>query len=272
MLRGLYTAGSGMIAQQRRQEMLTNNMSNLETPGYKADQSSLRKFPNMIATEMSKHNQPFSRPQIGELTTGVYMQDIHPNFRQGDVQETGNSTDAALFQSTVPETEDGGPALLAYEVQNDDGDIRYTRTSSFTVDGAGLLTTNNGHYVLGTDGEPIEAGSEEIVITDDGTVTDTEGIELGQLNVALIPDPSQLVKEGGDLLRYDGEEAIGTAVGNDEAQYQIQQGFVERSNVDPRQTMTELMTTMRTFELNQKALQAYDQSLERTVNDVGRIQ
>ena len=80
----------------------------------------------------------------------------------------------------------------------------------------------------------------------------------------------QLVKEGNGLFRFDGD-ALPTAMGNGEIVYQIQQGFIERSNVDSAQTMTEMMNTYRVFEANQKVLQAYDRSLEKAVNEIGRI-
>src|SRR5690554_8122228 len=99
MLRGLYTAGSGMIAQQRRQEMLTNNLANANTPGYKADQASLRSFPNQLIKALgTDHMQKYGTNRVGELSTGVYMQERTPNFRQGDINETRNNTDIAILQ------------------------------------------------------------------------------------------------------------------------------------------------------------------------------
>lgn len=272
MLRGLYTAGAGMIAQQRKQEMLTNNMSNIETPGYKADQASMRKFPNMLIKALGTQDNGPGSNIVGELTTGVYMQEQTPNFRQGDMQETGNNTDIALLQALVPVNEETGEeAMLAYEVLNEEGEVRYSRNGNFTVDAQGFLTTPAGHYVQGTDGEAIEVGNENFRVDEEGNIFGAEDELLGQVNIAVIPDPVQLVKEGAGLLNYEGEEEIVTAVNNAETAYQLQQGFVERSNVDAQQTMTEMMNAMRTFEANQKMLQAYDQSLERAVNDIGRI-
>ncbi|WP_416147736.1 flagellar hook-basal body protein [Salipaludibacillus sp. HK11] len=273
MLRGLYGAGAGMIAQQRQQEMLTNNMANVETAGYKADQSSLRTFPSMMIRAMGTDHTRFGGSnQVGELATGVYMQERTPNFRQGDMQETGNNTDIALLQGLVPTDEETNQdALLAFETLNDDGELRYTRNGNFTIDGDGFLTSSAGHYILGVDGEPIDVGNENIRVTNEGEIFSTEDELLGQINVAVIPDPAQLVKEGEGFLRYDGDNDIVAALDNAEVTYQLQQGFVERSTVDAAQTMTQMMTALRSFEANQKVLQAYDQSLERTVNDVGRV-
>lgn len=273
MLRGLYAAGSGMIAQQRKQEMLTNNLSNINTPGFKGDQASLRTFPNMLITAMgTDHGRTHGTNRVGVLSTGAYMQERTPNFSQGDLQETGNNTDVALLQSIVPTDEETGQdAMLVFETQNDDGDTRYTRNGNFTIDSQGFLTNASGHYILGTDGEPINAQNENIIINSDGEVLTADEDLLGQINVSVVTDPGQLVKEGEGLFRYDGDNEVVTAVANDEVTYQLQQGFIERSNVDASQTMTEMMTALRAFEANQKVLQAYDQSMERAVNDIGRI-
>ncbi|QKS72741.1 flagellar hook-basal body protein [Paenalkalicoccus suaedae] len=270
MLRGLYTAGAGMIAQQRRQEMLTNNMANINTPGYKADQATLRTFPNMLVEAMGT-DQRFGRERVGELTTGVYLQERLPDFRQGGLLETTNPTDVALMQGVVPQTEDGDDAMLAFQVQNNDGEIRYTRNGNFAIDGQGFLTSPEGNYILGTDGEPIAVQNELFRVERNGEIIDEDENIVGQINVVVISDTAQLVKEGQGFLRYDGDEDIVTAVGNPDTTYQLQQGFVEGSNVNPERSMTEMMATLRSFEANQKFLQAYDQSLERTVNDVGRI-
>lgn len=273
MIRGFYTSAAGMIAQQRRQEMLTNNLANANTPGYKADDASLRSFPNMLIKAMGVDNRPLGKSQfVGELTTGVYLQERTMNFRQGDIHETGNNTDIALLQGTVPINEETGrPGSLFYTVQNNTGDVRYTRNGNFTIDGNGFLTTNDGLYVLNNNGAPINVGNENFRITQDGLIFNEENEEVGQLNVVLVQDPDQLVKEGNGLLRYEGELPIVAALGNPDVAFSLRQGFIERSNVDAGQTMTEMMTAFRAFEANQRVLQAYDRSMEKAANEIGRL-
>ncbi|MBU9710595.1 flagellar hook-basal body protein [Evansella tamaricis] len=272
MLRGLYTAGAGMIAQQRRQELLTNNLANANTPGFKADQGSFRSFPNQLIQAMgTDHRRTAGSNHVGELTTGVYMQERTPNFRQGDVYETFQTTDVALLQGALPIGDDGQQASLFYTVENNNGEVRYTRNGNFTIDGAGYLTNSQGNYVLGNNGERLNVGNGDIAINANGEIYDNNEQLLGQINVAMVLDPAQLVKEGNGLLRYDGENDVPSAIGNGDVTFQLQQGFLERSNVDTAQTMTEMMTALRTFEANQRVLQAYDRSLERTVNEVGKI-
>ena len=272
MIRGFYTSAAGMIAQQRRQEMLTDNLANANTPGYKADQASLRAFPNMLIKAQGADNRPQGKSAfVGELSTGTYLQERSINFRQGDIHETSNSTDIALFQGVVPISENTGrPGSLFFAVQNEAGDIRYTRNGNFSVDGLGRLITSQGYFVLNEAGEQINVGSEYFSVTREGIITNAEGLTT-QVNVVLIEDPLQLVKEGNGLLRYDGEYPIESVIGNDNVTFQLQQGFIERSNVDSSQTMTDMMAAFRAFEANQKVLQAYDRSLEKAANEIGRV-
>ncbi|MFZ4451803.1 flagellar hook-basal body protein [Salibacterium aidingense] len=275
MLRGFYGAASGMLAQQRQTERLSDNMSNINTPGYKEDQGSNRTFPEMLIQAQNLDHVPGRRSTpIGELATGVYMQDRSQNFSQGDLRETENQTDAALWQEALPEGEEGEPGALFFRAVNADGEERYTRNGNWAVDGQGFLTTSQGNYVLGEDGDPLNVGNENFTIAADGTVTDEEGEETGQLAVAYAENANDLVKEGGGLLRLEGEEegaVLPSAIGNEEIDYQVNQGFLERSNVDPGETMTQLMNSYRIFESNQRMLQTYDQSMQRAANDIGRL-
>lgn len=268
MIRGFYTSAAGMISQQRRQEMLTNNLANANTPGYKADSASFRAFPNLLIKAIGVDNRPLGKSHfVGELSTGAYLQERTLNFRQGDIHETGNNTDIALLQGVVPLNEDTGrPGGLFFTVENQTGDVRYTRNGNFTIDGQGYLTTSEGFYVLDPQGTRIHVGNEEFQLTSEGLLSN--GV---QINVAYVQDPNQLVKEGNGLLRYEGAQAVNTAIGNPNITYQLRQGFIERSNVDASQTMTDMMAAYRSFEANQKILQAYDRSLEKAANEIGRL-
>ncbi|KGA97068.1 flagellar basal body rod protein subunit C [Alkalihalobacillus alcalophilus ATCC 27647 = CGMCC 1.3604] len=274
MLRGMYGAAAGMLAQQQRQEMLTNNLANVQTPGYKADQATIRAFPSMMLAAMNTSSGPMNQNKvIGELATGVYVQEHVPNFKQGDLNQTGNTTDLALLQGVLPEGENGVQGGLFFTVTGDDGALRYTRNGQFTVDGEGVLTTSSGHRVLGTDGQALEVGNTSFSVNENGVILSNEGDIIGQLGIVYVENPLDLTREGNGLLTYSGEEAedFPQAIGMDDITYQIQQGFVEKSNVDPTQTMAEMMSAYRAFEANQRVLQAYDQSLQKAVNEIGRL-
>ena len=147
MLRGFYTAASGMLAQQRMTEMLTNNMANANTPGFKADQSSMRAFPEMLLSRMDQVSIPTEKPlnlamtpQVGKLNNGVYMQEANPLFLQGALETTDNKTDVALQDISMPVNKDTGlQGSVFFTVQGADGQARYTRNGNFTVDAQGLF-------------------------------------------------------------------------------------------------------------------------------------
>jgi len=265
MLRGLYTAAAGMISQQRRQEMLTDNMANASTPGYKADQASLRTFPSLLIAALSQTVENPNLPVNNELATGVYLQEKTLNFLQGDLMETGNNTDMAILNGNVPE---GG--MLLFAVETEEG-IRYTRNGNFTIDSDGTLVTMQGYPVLDENGNPITLNGEDFQLRTDGTLIEN-GEELAQINVVLAENANDLVKEGNGLFRFEGEGGEPeSVVGNPAVTFQLQQRFLERSNVDPAQTMTDMLNAYRMFEANQAILQSYDQSLEKAVNEIGRI-
>lgn len=277
MLRGFYTAASGMLTQQRLTEMLTNNMANANTPGFKADQASIRAFPELLLQRINNHGVPNTSKQllggkhIGSLNTGSYMQEAIPNYIQGDLRETGRKTDIALLEQNVPINQvSGQKSALFFQVLDGNGQERYTRNGNFTIDGQGFLTTNEGYYVLNESNERISIQSGDFTLKEDGTLLENNEI-IGKLNIVVAENPNILIKEGNGLFRTEDELDLPSAIGNNGIAYSLQQGFIERSNVDSAQTMTQMLTAFRSFEANQKILQAYDRSLEKTVNEIGRL-
>ena len=281
MLRGFYTAATGMIAQQRRTEMLTNNMSNANTPGYKADQSSLRSFPEMLLSRLENKKVvtmngltlPTSNV-VGAVNTGVYVQEIASSFSQGTLQETGNSTDFALTDISMPvNVENGRRGTVFFAVGRPGGEMVYTRNGNFTVDQEGFLTVSNGNYVLDVNGNGIQVGNDQFTIDETGAIRLDGGDYVTNIGIAYAENPLALEK-GPDSF-YSYLEDGGLPMLNNEAipgvQYSLQQGFVEGSNVDTSQAMTEMLTAYRAFEANQKILQAYDKSLEKAVTEIGRV-
>ncbi|WP_153463483.1 flagellar hook-basal body protein [Sediminibacillus terrae] len=273
MLRGYYTAASGMLAQQRRQEALSNNIANAQTPGYKQDQATLKAFPELLLQRMEEQNVPTSRnlsrampTTIGSINSGVYIQETIPDFSQGDLQETGISTDMALVNGNLPD-ENGG---LFFTLQNGEGEERLSRNGNFTLDGDGFLVSNQGFYVLDQAGNPIQTNNMEFNVTEEGTVQiDGQNIPLG---VAYAADANSLIKEGENVFRMDeGADPAVDARAAAGVTFSVQQGVLEGSNVDSLRSMTDMMEAYRSFETNQKVLKAYDSSMEKAVNEIGRV-
>lgn len=271
MFRGFYTAASGMLAQQRTLETLTNNLANTNTPGYKADQHSIRAFPEMLLSHLQK-GQPAQRRMrpVGALNTGVYMQEVTPNFEQGVIKSTGLTTDVALVNGIMPVSDDGIRGTILFTVENPAGGNFYTRNGNFTLDADGFLTTASGHYVLDWTGARIQLDSPEFQVLDDGWIVE-EGEPVARLGIALAENPHDLVKRGDGFYTVTDDGALPSAYDAEGITFTVRQAALEQANVDPVQTMTEMLTAFRTFEANQKVLQAYDRSMDKAVNEIGKI-
>lgn len=276
MFKGFYTAASGMIAQQRRTELLTNNMANAETPGFKSDQSTIRSFPDMLMSAIDEEKLPTenglavrTNDVVGSVTAGLYMQEIFANQQQGQLMQTDLPTDIALISGDLPVNAEGVQAAVFYRLQADDGEAElYTRNGNFTLDGAGYLTAADGKYVLSTAGEPIQLQSNDFQVTADGTVTEN-GAQVAQIGIAIAENPEAMLlkQDAGYYATANNAELPAAQAGT----YSMQQMFLERSNVDTAKTMTDLMTAYRAFEANQKVLTAYDASMQKAVTEIGKV-
>ncbi len=277
MFKGFYTAGSGMIAQQRRTEMLANNMANANTPGFKAEQSVLRSFPEMYLSRIDHARIPTKNSfqmkglsPVGAISTGTYMQETLPLFTQGQLIDTGLTTDVALVDGQLPtDAETGIQGAIFYRLENEAGQEVYTKNGNFSLDAEGYLTTPIGHYVLDNNGARISLQNDDFRVTDQGVIMEGD-TAVATLGVAFSGRPDSLIKQGnGTFLSGDGN--LPGAQGNQNVTFSMLQGYTEGSNVDASKTMTDMLTAYRAFEANQKILQAYDRSMEKAVNEVGRV-
>lgn len=287
MLRGLYTAASGMIAQQRRHDTVTNNIANIQTPGYKQINAVTRSFPEMLLSVTGVDQA--ERTSVGRWTSGVFAEESLSIHLQGDLTQTNQSSDFALisnievnglaFDASGKTVDPDGNAVFQpqafFTVQDGNGDIRYTRGGKFTVTGDGFLMTNDGSNVLGTNGAPIQlpagVGLDSLILTADQRFVDSNGVDIGaQLLITRIENPNELIREGNGNFRFvdDGGQARPIEAGE---QIEVRQGYIERSNVDSAQAAVDLMAALRAYEANQKVIQFYDQSLQKAANEVGRV-
>ena len=244
MLRGLYSNAAAMISLQLKQEVTANNLANANTTGYKKD-GVFRKYLIDHDTILQNNESDFKRIEDVDAVTTY--------FEQGDISPTGNPLDTAIK----------GDGFFA--VQTPQG-VRYTRNGNFQLDQNGLLITGNGYLVLGTNGS-IQLQGEKIMIGDDGTVL-VDDVLNDVLQIVDFPKPYQLNKIGDGLF----EAAPGTANLLDPTQFELRQGFLEQANVEVIEEMIEVIRTARDFETNQKSITMQDTTLDRAVNDVGRVQ
>ncbi len=288
MIRGLYSAASGMFALERRQETLSDNLANAQTPGYKKDDTVLRAFPKLLMQRIRDFNENSNVPlagapnipgqpvQIGELSNGVYVQERIPSFNQGALVQSVNPLDLAIEDQGLPTQLINGnqvkPAAF-FTVQLPDGTVGYTRNGKWDLDSQGNLVTSEGYRILDVNQRPIQItdsiSKEDLLISTDGQVIaypsdPTSTRVAGQIGIAVAENPNELRRLGGNT--YQAENPL--PINNQGVS--LHQGFIEQSNVDPGQTMTEMMMTVRGYEANQKVISVYNGSLEQLYS-VGKI-
>lgn len=244
MLRGIYTAASGMIAQGLRTDVLANNLANVDTTGYRRQTSQVEAFPEMLLMRLEKANYT----PVGKLGTGTIVSGTYSSFMPGRIQHTGNPLDVAL----------DGPGFFVIDTP---GQRSYTRDGSFTVNAAGWLVTKDGFRVLGESG-PIYIGDGAVTIDSEGTVM-VNGVRRDKLLIVEFPDHRGLVVKGAN--RYQA-----TAVAGLPFRYraQVVQGSLELANVNVIQEMVNLIEVQRAYESSQKVIQAYDETIGKLINDI----
>ncbi|MGI6037440.1 MAG: flagellar hook-basal body protein [Limnochordia bacterium] len=237
MLRGIYTAAAGMLVQQRRTDVVANNLANASTTGYKRDVALVRPFPNLNL------HRTTDGQRMGSLTTGAGIEGIRPQFSPGGVRHTGNPLDLAV---------EGG----FFTVQTPAG-IAYTKAGNFSLDGAGYLVTARGDRVLGTRG-PIRIDNADFTVTEEGDI-----IVAGE-----IVDRLAIAELTGDVEKLGDNLFYGQGIPAQEVK--VSQGFLEDSNVNVVREMVDLITATRAYEANQRIIQAHDETLGKAVNEMAR--
>ena len=263
MISGLYTAASGMIAEQYRQDVVANNLANVNTTGYKKDTALYITFPSVFLYRIYGENEkiPGGKANIlaplGEMGKGVQLRPdgIRPLItREGNYIETGNKLNFAIK----------GNGMFVIKTPNG---IRYTRDGNFSLDTEGRIVTQNGYPVLGERGE--------IIIDGDNFYTDEAGRifidkqEIDNFRIALFSKNDKLRKEGNNLFYLSGGGELPENSGS--GSIKVLQGYLEGSNVNVVKEMVDMITAYRSYEAAQKSIQAQDQTLNRAVNDVGNI-
>ena len=266
MLRGLYTAASGMAAEQLRQDVIANNLANVSTTGFKKDEAVFKAFPSHLISRIrdrmdekaaALHAIPgLGAPQVlGKLGQGNMLDATITNFHDGSVIRTDRPLDLALQGNAM------------FTVERSDGSIAYTRAGNFSLNAEKQLVTQGGELVLAESGQPLTLDGSQVVVDAGGQVL-LDGREAGKLQLAAW-DPARMEKLGDGLYVRKSEDFEG--VGDETAvQGRIEQGFLEQANVNVVEEMVRMISVMRSYEANQKTIQMQDSSLNKVINDVGR--
>lgn len=274
--KGIFTALSGAMAQTLKMDTIANNIANVNTAGFKRDQQTFGEY----LTALEKEQQVIQVPRVPASIESFYEMNggdkgfvdsagTYTNFEQGSLKSTGGKLDVAL----------DGPGF--FEISTPQG-IRLTRAGSFTVNGDGQLVNKDGHAVLldkasseaeTADGDSTNpdlravkfSGQEQVYISDSGDVFDGE-TKLGRLSILNVSNPETLQKVGSSY--YDFKPNMAPQITN-VANPSLKQGYIETSNVNIINEMTDMIMAQRVFEGTQKAIQVYDQMADKLINQVG---
>lgn len=255
MLRGLYTAASGMLSTQMAVDTLASNLANVNTTGFKANKINYQSFPEMLISRISQgENTP-----VGSVMTGSQVYETFTSHKQGNMLVTGNTFDMALE----------GNGFFTIKMPN--GQMGYTRAGSFTVNGEGFITTLDGNKLQG------DLGDIQLNL-DEGPFNLTPGGELSGKNrqidhikVTRFVDDHALQKLGDNLfIPSDVAKEIPKPANGAPQGYKVHQGMLEQSNVNPVMELINNIQGMRLYEALQKDIHLQNETLGKAVNDVGR--
>jgi flagellar basal-body rod protein FlgF len=270
VIRGLYTAASSMLAHMRRQEVISNDLANANTVGFRGDDSEMKAFPLLMVQRLFDTNRDSNGDvlpgrQIGGLNTGLMIDQVTTNFREGNIRETSSPLDMALRDTAGPNSP---PAFFTVQTPNG---TQFTRDGSFSRNASGELVTSQGYRVLGAGGAPIvvpDAPDGDVRVQPNGTIL-VNNQPAGQLQIVTFQNPEALDKPGNTLFAQNVRSGPPTPAAP--ADYVVQHHALELSNVDPVRTMAEMLDTMRAYEMNQRMVSTQDEILGKAVSDIAKL-
>ncbi|UCD80767.1 MAG: flagellar basal-body rod protein FlgF [Desulfobacterales bacterium] len=252
----IYLAAAGALACEKRLQIISNNLANANTVGFKMDQGYFKLFDTDDPTSQVVPNATNLESQAHLFWTNF---NVYTDHSSGPLKKTGNDFDLALE----------GDGFFC--VQTPDG-VHYTRKGDFTLNAEGVLVTRNGWPVLGEGGE-ITVRSDEnpnqyakFAVDEQGNVS-VDGRQVDTLRIVNIAELNRLTKAGDTLFK---PPAAGTGEGKAE-NFRVSQGFIELSNVDAVKMLTEMIEVLRGYESYQKVIQAADDANSKAINQVGTL-
>ena len=254
MLNGLYVATSGLVAQENRVNLISNNLANINTNGYKKDKPVF----TMYLPQDKRYPQNIIRDTVynKSINSVVRLDDIYSDFQLGTIKETGNTFDLALENEN------------AFFVLDTPFGIRFTRDGNFTINKDGFLVNQDGYRVLPSN----YTDNPEIQIPRDAKVTFAENGEIlidnllqNQLYIVNFNNLNNLQKMGNNM--FQASDMLPQTENNPG----LKQGFLETSNINPVNEMVQMIEALRSFESYQKSIQILDGINDVASNRLGRI-
>lgn len=257
MIRAMWSAASGMDAQNLNIDVISNNLANVQSTGYKKSRAEFQDLMYQAAqragTAVTAQNE---RPVGLEVGLGVRPAAVQKIFTEGDLQRTDNDLDLAIEGDGF------------FQVEMPDGEIGYTRAGAFKLDSEGRVVTADGYPVVPE--IVIPEDTTQVSVGEDGTVEvfqagENEPAEVGNLELAMFSNEAGLhslgsnmfeetVASGDPILEVPGENGMG----------KISQGFLENSNVSVMEEMINMIASQRAYEANSKSIKTSDEMLQVT--------
>ena len=258
MLKGLYIAHTGMVNEQKRMDILTNNLANVSTVGFKKEGSTSQSFDDILTVKIKDASVGERIVQrTGINNPGVKIGENYTDFSQGSFRITENTFDLAL----------SGEGFFALEYTNKTGETStmYTRAGQFTLNKDGELVNQDGDYVLDSQNRHIRLDTLKDTVIDKSGNIFQDGTQIARLQVADFEDYNYLQKYGETYYRPLEGAKLQTSGA------EVNSGCLEMANVSTVLEMVNLISITRAYESNQKIIQTYDQSLEIAANQLGKV-
>lgn len=264
MVKGLYTAYTGMVNEQKRLDILTNNLANADTNGYKKEGTTSQTFADELAIKIKDSSDYDISKRLGGISLGVHLGEVYTDFSAGSYKVTDGETDFAI--------DGNGFFAISFTDKAGNTSVKYTRDGAFTVNRQGYLVTKDGDYVLNQAGAMAGNANAyiqvnpllDIAVDESGQIYQ-DGQLVAQIGVVDFADYNYISKYGENM--YDLVEG-GQIVASDA---RVDQGCIEASNVNVVTEMVKMITISRAYQAGQKVINAEDSTLDKAVNQVGKV-
>lgn len=259
MIRALYTSATGMQAQEKNIDVISNNLANVNTTGYKKGRADFQDLMYQTIVEPGAQTSTSTKSPSGVMIgLGVKTTAVQKVFQQGDLTSTSNQLDTAIEGDGF------------FEVQLPDGNVAYTRSGSFQLNSEGQLVTSDGYIIAPGITIPNEVLS--VTIAQDGNVSvrepgNTTLAEVGQITGVRFANNGGLKPIGKNL--YQETEASGTPIQgifSENGFGRLNQGFLESSNVSVVEQVVNMITAQRAYEASSKGIQSADEMISQAIN------
>ncbi len=275
MVKGLYTAYTGMINEQHRMDVLTNNLANANTNGYKKEGATAQAFKEQLALKIKDYTDaPLTARGLGEIYPGVKIGEGYVDWSEGPMKETGNTFDFAISGDGFFAVEYTNKAINIERDTEGQTDIMYTRDGNFTLTQDGTLVTQDGDFVLSNGGSHITIDPQlSVTINTNGDIVQNGNVVA---TIGVFDFEKYYYPDG--RFNYNNLEHYGEnffipvdAEANAAENYSVYSGFLEQSNISVVDEMVNMIAVQRNYDTNQRMITTIDSTLEIAATQLGRL-